>query len=414
MVDSCGAEVLKALQQPRSQEELFTLLLQAGVAEEWIRYVFPDFLRQLESAGLIQSQEGGNSNPRVSRRGGKDLRVLYLHLTERCDLACSYCYFVPTAREGRHLPVEVAQKALEEARELGASHIVVTGGEPLLHPGCFAILVHARKHGFFVELLTNGQAITAEMAQKLRKLCQRVTVSLDSANPTIHDKHRGQGTHARAVQTVRLLKEAGVPEVAVTAVITKDNQDEPAQVFRAFAKGLGADKVSRQVYVAQGDERDQLLMPDLARFVERLEGELEAQLQAGVYWDGEKRLIWRNHCGAGRGVLAVGADGKVYPCQALTRPEFIAGDLHEHTLREIYQDAPVLQRLRALTVDALEPCRRCPYRYLCGGGCRALAFNTSGFLEAPLPAGYCALQRLLCELTLWQHALSQLAEKQKE
>lgn len=373
-----------------------------------------EFLEKVEEAGLLRPQEKHSS---VCLRNGEihhGPRHLYLHLTERCNLHCSYCYFFAVHNQLNRsvdIPFALACEALQEAKEKGVTHVIVTGGEPLLHPRFLEILDCAKSLGFQVELLTNGTLVTRELARELREVCDLVTVSLDSSDPSAHDEHRGRGSHACAVAAVRFLKEAGVPKVAVSAVITRSNQDESFSNFQAFAKNLGAGVVSRQVYIPQGDERDLQLRPDLQKLMSRLERELEEWIAAGAHEGTEAKLVWRDHCGAGQGVIAIGADGRVYPCQGLTQPNFACGDLQEKSLSEIYEKSEVLRHVRSLTVWKLQTCRVCEYRHLCGGGCRALALNTGRRLFGPIPPDYCALNKILCEQTLWHVALSTLARQ---
>ena len=400
LTDSTGASVLEAF-------------LNGSLGEKEISCETREFLEKVKGAGLLRPQEKHGS---VCSGGGEaphGPRHLYFHLTERCNLRCSYCYFFSAPNRGGSsgdIPFALAREALQEAKEMGVTHVIATGGEPLLHPRVFEILDLAKSLGFQVELLTNGTLVTRGLADELSEVCHLVTVSLDSWDPSVHDEHRGRGSHARAMTAVRLLKEAGVPKVAVSAVITRSNQDESFSDFQAFAKNLGADVVSRRVYILQGDERDLRLKPDLRKLASRLERELEEWIATAEHEGTEAKLIWRDHCGSGRGVIAIGADGCVYPCQGLTRPGFACGDLREKTLSEIYEKSMVLRRLRSLTVWKLETCRVCEYRHLCGGGCRALAWNT-GRLSNPIPPDYCALNKILAEQTLWRVALSTLGRQ---
>jgi len=41
-----------------------------------------------------------------------------------------------------------------------------------------------------------------------------------------------------------------------------------------------------------------------------------------------------------------------------------------------------MKMLRTLTVDNIETCRDCDLRYLCAGGCRAMAYSVYGDIRA--------------------------------
>ena len=82
----------------------------------------------------------------------------------------------------------------------------------------------------------------------------------------------------------------------------------------------------------------------------------------------------------------IAPDGACYPCYALHGRAFCLGNAIEQGLKEVIVSER-FQALRAKTVDTTPHCRACPWRYLCGGYCRALRQGAS----IRRPAG-----RLLC------------------
>lgn len=333
---------------------------------------------------------------------------LYLHLTTRCNLQCTYCYNRSwRKRRGlRDLPVGLAKKALQEAEALGIRTVLLTGGEPLLHPRALEIAGLSRQMGFRTVLLTNGVLIDEEFARKIAATCDQVTVSLDSAVPELHELHRGKSTHKRVTEAIRLLKEAGTNEVVVEGVITRQNQGEAYAEFEAFAKEIGADRVAQQIYILQGDERDAHLSPDFSYFLRKMDDAIESMVESGELRTRE-RVVWRDRCGAACGVIAIDADGTVYPCQGLMKKEFAAGNISTVSLAEAFEKSPVFQRVKKISVADIPRCRECAFRYLCGGGCRALAYNIGGSLTASIPDRYCTYNQLIAERKLWAAALFQ-------
>jgi radical SAM protein with 4Fe4S-binding SPASM domain len=91
-------------------------------------------------------------------------------------------------------------------------------------------------------------------------------------------------------------------------------------------------------------------------------------------------------CSAGKDTLYIGADGTVYPCPFFK--SFPLGNVLQTQLREIWNNAPFLKRLRGLTeADLSEDCRVCVHLgQQCAGGCRASAYLTHGRLNAMDPA----------------------------
>lgn len=333
---------------------------------------------------------------------------LYLHLTARCNPKCVYCYARPLGKKGEDLPWPLAFEALRQARELDINTVLLTGGEPLLHPQALRIAEAAHDLGFRTILLTNGLLVDAGLAEGIARTCDQVTVSLDSADPELHDLHRGPGTHARASAAIARLNAAGVKEVVASGVITRQTQRERYSEFEENCKSIGADRVARHVYILQGDAQDAFLAPDFALLLESMEATLDQAIRCGAVPGDLGEVIWRDRCGAAFGVIAVGADGAVYPCQGLMRPEFQAGQIAEASLTEIHEGSEIFKQIRGITVAEISGCRECSFRFLCNGGCRALAYNACGSLAAQIPKGYREFNRLLAEWKLWAAALRRI------
>jgi len=401
-MDDLGASIFHDLRRSIGIPEIAAKLArELNISACEIAQEIRRFLEALHTQGLFA--EEAPSSPVCPKT--LQPRSLYLHLTARCNLRCVYCYNRKERENWQgDMPFSLAKRVLSQAKEMGIPAVVLTGGEPLLNPEAPRIGEFAKELGLHVTLLTNGIPVDESKARALAQICDQIVVSLDSRCPAIHDALRGQGTHARAVQAVRRLKEAGAQEVAIAGVITRLNQSERFEEFERFARGIGADQAVRQIYMLQGDERDQLFVPDFQVLLQRMDEDLEKTVveeePAGA------DAIWRNRCSAAFGEIAVDPQGTVYPCQGLINPAFRAGNIIAADLAEIWTKSDVLAKVRAITVEDIPRCCACPFRYLCGGGCRALAYTAFRSLTAPIPEGYCAFNRILAEGKLWKAALS--------
>jgi radical SAM protein with 4Fe4S-binding SPASM domain len=84
-------------------------------------------------------------------------------------------------------------------------------------------------------------------------------------------------------------------------------------------------------------------------------------------------------CGAAQESCAIDADGSVLACNAA--PDYICGNIRDQDLLEIWHHSPEMQAVRALSrlsVDDVEGCNRCDYRFACTAGCRADAWSMTG------------------------------------
>lgn len=105
-------------------------------------------------------------------------------VTYLCDARCRYCRWGDPRIPGR-----VAQdlsKTLISAgmlERLGTERIVISGGEPTLHPYIERILGHYRSLVEQVIVITNGYGLSGEMLERLLGAgATGITVSLDSAS----------------------------------------------------------------------------------------------------------------------------------------------------------------------------------------------------------------------------------------
>jgi pyruvate-formate lyase-activating enzyme/TusA-related sulfurtransferase len=169
-----------------------------------------------DTAGLVFTS--GSPTP-VGQR-------LWLYSNFHCNLACDYCCAESSPRANpRLLPVHVAVTAAQQFAELGGKELIVTGGEPFLHPEIGPMII-ALAEILPVTVLTNAMVFGrgARLAALVCLPRDRVTlqVSLDSATPALHEKHRGARSHATALAGIAQARELGFTvKVAATLYDTE-------------------------------------------------------------------------------------------------------------------------------------------------------------------------------------------------
>jgi radical SAM protein with 4Fe4S-binding SPASM domain len=82
-------------------------------------------------------------------------------------------------------------------------------------------------------------------------------------------------------------------------------------------------------------------------------------------------------CGAATATCCICPEGEVYPCAFFQAPEFEAGNLHEHSFKEIWQHSSLFRFYRNMGRGA---CSGCGQYGACHGGCPA----TKWFVERSL------------------------------
>lgn len=362
------------------------------------------------------------------------LRLMFWETTKACNLRCQHCRAVPEVeRSDVELDTSQALALIDSVAAVARPVLVLSGGEPLYRQDIFDIGAHGRSRGFRMALATNGTLIDRTVARRIRETgFSRVAVSLDGAVPATHDTFRGiPGSHAKAVEGLRLLRDEGV-SIQVNSTIARHNVHElPALLDLALALGSDALHIFMLVPVGCGvsiAEREMLPADEYERVLHWLydrskdvEIDLKATCAPHYFRVRAQRIVEERRqgdrttpfvahgtrmkaapdpaggrplsamtrgCLAGTAVCFVSNAGDVYPCGYLP---VRAGNVREQPFGEIWAASQVFAELR--DSSALEgKCGICKYEGICGG-CRARAYSDYGNYLAEEP--FCTYEPVL-------------------
>ncbi|MGC4084295.1 MAG: radical SAM protein [Vicinamibacterales bacterium] len=181
------------------------------------------------------------------------LRLVFWETTKACNLSCKHCRAVPQRALGPdELNTRQAFDLIDAIGKVSKPVMILSGGEPLFRPDIFDIAAYGVESGFRMAMATNGTLIDARHAAKIADAgISRVAISLDGATPETHDRFRNmEGSHARALNGIRLLRDEGV-SVQINSTIAKHNVDELPRMLD-LALSLGADALHLFMLVPVG------------------------------------------------------------------------------------------------------------------------------------------------------------------
>jgi SynChlorMet cassette radical SAM/SPASM protein ScmF len=321
------------------------------------------------------------------------LNQIYFYLTEGCNLHCRHCWIAPKYQgEGKSYPaldLNLFKSIIEQAKPLGLTGVKLTGGEPLLHPE----LIRTEDLQLTVE--TNGVLCTLELARKMAA-CKNhfVSVSLDGADAKTHEWVRGvEGSFDAAIEGIRNLIVAGLkPQLIMT--IMRRNKDHIEEFVR-LAERLGAGSVKFNILqpTARGeklhDSGEAINVEELVHLGGWVVNTLSSSTDLPLYYDHPLafrplgKIFGDNGDGCGvcgiLGILGVLANGAYALCgigEAVS--DFVFGQTARDPLKEIWENTPVLQELRAGLPQQLEGiCSQCLMRRICLGSCIAQNYYSS-------------------------------------
>ncbi|CAA9276821.1 MAG: hypothetical protein AVDCRST_MAG52-3584 [uncultured Blastococcus sp.] len=175
---------------------------------------------------------------------------LWVYTNFDCNLACLYCCAESSPKAAaRRVEVGVAEQAFAEFAAMGGREVLLTGGEPFMHPE-LGDLVRAAE-GLERTILTNAMIFgRGRRREVLEQLDRSVTlqVSLDSAGPELHDTQRGRGSWARAMDGIGLAHSLGFRVRVAATMFDEDPEGVAALHARLDEAGIAAeDRVVRPV-----------------------------------------------------------------------------------------------------------------------------------------------------------------------
>lgn len=439
-LDELGSEILELLRPPPAQSAAATEAVQTPATRhvplaEIIPALQPRHhrsdivaaIKELRDIGALRlvgfREEGLNSPAPQLPPMPFPQRTLVLNVANDCNLGCSYCF----AAQGdygtpkRMMSEETARRSVDFLLGNSGAHksvtIVFFGGEPLMNLKLIRSLVDyangaGAKAGKEVEftMTTNATYLTSEVIDFLREKRIGVSVSIDGPKqyhdlrrtyksghgsydfirPRVLDllnRHKTRPIAARATLTHGVtavqecfwhLKEMGFHEVGF-APVTSAGQDEFAltpdemwQVMDEFRQLAG-------IYVEKAIRNQHLGFSNVSNVL--------SELHAGV--------VKAYPCGAGLGLLGVGADGDLYLCHRFS-------ESREHRMGSVQEgldEAKQEQFLRQAHLSRKSGCQVCWVRHICSGGCHHEAYTRHGALHTP-NAHYCEWIRTWIDIGL--------------
>ena len=184
--------------------------------------------------------------PDVDRAVTTVVDVTYL-----CNATCSYCQWGNPKTPGRsHKALSELLIPKETLLSLGTERVVLSGGEPRLHPELPRILCYYRKLVSQVIVITNGYALDAmEVSRLLEAGATGITVSLDSVHSeeAIQTRMTPPLLHRQILANLRQMSTSRSYELGINSVVS-----HPTANWRTvgglldFASEINADFVKFQ------------------------------------------------------------------------------------------------------------------------------------------------------------------------
>lgn len=336
----------------------------------------------------------------------QNVAVIAKPVGSRCNMNCSYCYYLEKSQYSSHeqqtvMAPDLLEELIKQTIEANSGPVVSFvwhGGEPTLAGLDFyrQVVALERKYlprGWQVwnNLQTNGLLLDDEWCRFLRDNHFDVGLSIDG-NKMIHDKNRrdrgGEATYNRVKRAAKKLRSYGIqPDLLCT--VNADTLTDPLGVYRALRDlDTGWIQFIPVVVVQEDGSIDPIsVTPEgygtflCAVFDEWIRndlGKLDVQrfAETSRVWAGGSAGVCTMAPVCGN-VLVAEEDGSIYACDHFVDPEHRRGNLREHRLADVAGSAEQQNFGRSKKESLTAECRECPWLSCCSGGCPKDRFGRS-------------------------------------
>lgn len=353
--------------------EVCSLITSEGQFEEF---------RQLLAAITARDFARTDHEPEIKLLEG--YKMLNCYLTNACNLRCEHCFMKSGIKLKEELPPTEWLRILTEFREAGGESVTFSGGEPLMNRAFPDILKHANKIGLNVTVLSNGILWSLDMIESLSPYITEIQISIDGVDEESNSVVRGKGHFDKVTDTVVAFANKGVRTSVATTFTLRNLQDNTGERYKRMVEAIKARcenpiffKLSKRVLWGRNTHYSEEENRQFYNQILEIESCIDEYAQFNNFMEGHTPNLLARNCGFGG--ISIGADGEVYFCNRISEVESY-GNVKGNPLDEFMKIGHDLHL--ATSVDNLTPCKDCPLRYICSGGCRIDECNFEGKLKA--------------------------------
>lgn len=327
----------------------------------------------------------------------------YWSITGKCNYNCKHCFMESDSKKNySEFSLEECKNFLDSCNKCGIYSVVITGGEPFLHPHFMDIIYECKKRNIKVkEILTNAAFLTEPILDGLLQIGISPTIKVSFDGIGYHDWMRGvRGAEEKTIEAINLLKYKKF-KVYVQMCIHKGNIDSIYSTAKLLDK-IGVDKM-RILRTCESP---------------RWENHIDLRLGIQEYFDVSLKFIdtyiHNKHmmpieifkflainpkqkmyqcipikkngnqfdkipiCSEMRFCINVSSSGDVFPCSRLTgyykKYNMKFGNVKYDNMQQLLLDSKYFKEVNQTVQDLLEintDCKECKFMSICYIGCRA-------------------------------------------
>lgn len=310
----------------------------------------------------------------------KIVKSIHITTTNDCNLRCKHCYMSAGIKYQDYLDLNVLARKIEEIEKFYDSKldIVVSGGEPLLHPEIESFLNLIKKH--HVILFTNGLLINENNIGVIAETCDSVQLSMEGISKDSFESIRGLDSYEQFRRSILLLIKYNVRLVLAITLLPNTVEDIQRNLV-PFIKSLDYKNIeirlNHEVEMSGNAINNYSHLKHKENIEDIMLNLVKSLTNIGInYKSKSERNIKFTNCGIGASIVFE-ANGKVYPCSKYS-------NFHRELTDNIIDTIEYFDSLnnKSSCVHML-CCHDCELKYICAGGCKIDNYKKNSDLLIP-------------------------------
>jgi len=218
---------------------------------------------------IEESNTSMSSISQLYLEGSKEKKSKHLLITGLCNNNCMFCFSEKLLKKANY-PLPSLKEEMEEGLKQGCDKLVLSGGEPTIHPEFQKIIKLGRQLGYnSVQAITNGRMFAYKkfMDRSIKNGLDEITFSIHGDNSALHDNLTcAKGSF---IQSITGLKNALARDlfIQVKIVINKQNIQNLERIIDYFIS-LGTKNFELLNLVPEGNawENKDKLFFDISKY----------------------------------------------------------------------------------------------------------------------------------------------------
>lgn len=344
-------------------------------------------------------KEAPSYEEKIDRSLGEPFFVL--HLTERCNMACTYCFEGDKGKKDMNMNVINDFILFIKRQKYKKFTIRFFGGEPSLKTDLIEQILlklsseFQKDEGYEIHynLFTNAVYLPDKLIELIKTYKISCLVSLDGCQK-MHDRNRifpnGDGSYHIVLDNVKKLHKLNKNIIIRAVYDTIENDISLIDIVDECSRN-GFDFISIVIPWVKSNSELALTQNKMESMKEKVRDYAKECVQRLKRHDFSllslheinrtlikiifnQATLYSDACCAGKTGIAVQAEGDLYPCHSFVNiPEFKYGNLKDGI------DAHELKgKFDQLNCETIPACKDCAIRYYCGSRCYADAYWFSG------------------------------------